>query len=291
MASATCSKELMKVLTTPSKIASALDWKKQIGGSIATIDFHVNRIGLTISHHPDNNTNDESLSSSLSSSSYYSIPMVKKGKQKIPDSSRKQLSELVQDNKVCGFVISWPIQKDTGLMGASCGRTLFAIEELLQQSHQSSLQSPQSHQSQSHQSEEKQNTNNSNSVFTVNRPICLWDSIHEEQPKADIFGRSSVYSRTSTKKEHCASKEQYHQDESIVATKVWEDFVKTNWPDIYATNKQYKNQQSMATKLSSSSLFNNNIESSSSTSTSTPSQEEEQQQEQQQPRKTLAMVA
>ena len=106
MASATCSKELMKVLTTPSKIASALDWKKQIGGSIATIDFHVNRIGLTISHHPDNSitnntstTNDEVSSSS--SSGYYSIPMFTKGKQKIPDSSRKQLSELVQDNKVC----------------------------------------------------------------------------------------------------------------------------------------------------------------------------------------------
>ena len=96
-----------------------------------------------------------------------------------------------------------------------------------------------------------------------------------------------MYSRTSTKKEHCASKEQYHQDESIVATKVWEDFVKTNWPDIYATN-EYQYQHSMATKSSSSSssLFNNNIESSSST----PSQEEEEEEEQQ-PRKTLAMVA
>ncbi|OEU09054.1 hypothetical protein FRACYDRAFT_220676, partial [Fragilariopsis cylindrus CCMP1102] len=276
--SATCSKELMKVLTTPSKIASALDWKKQIGGSIATIDFHVNRIGLTISHHPDNSiTNDEV--SSISSSSYYSIPMLKKGKQKIPDSSRKQLSELVQENKVCGFVISWPLQKDTGLMGASCGRTLFAIEELLQ-SHQSSQSESESEENQQQQKQNSTNSN-SNSVFTVNRPICLWDSIHEEQPKADIFGRSSVYSRTSTKKEHCASKEQYHQDESIVATKVWEDFVKTNWPDIYATNNQYQNH-SMATNAS---LFNNNIESSS---TSTPSQEEE---EQQQPRKTLAMVA
>ena len=190
-------------------------------------------------------------------------------------------------------MISWPILKDTGLMGASCGRTLFAIEELLQQS-QSSHQSPQSlsesESVENQQQQQQHTTNNSNSVFTVNRPICLWDSIHEEQPKADIFGRSSVYSRTSTKTEHCASKEQYHQDESIVATKVWEDFVKTNWPDIYATN-EYQYQHSMATKSSpsSSSLFNNNIESSSSTSTSTPSQEKEE--EQQQPRKTLAMVA
>jgi len=268
MASATCSKELMKVLTTPSKIANALDWKKQIGGSIATIDFHANRIGLTISHHPDSttSTNDESSSSSSISSSY-SIPMSKKGKQKIPDSSRKQLSELVQDNKVCGFVISWPLQKDTGLMGASCGRTLFAIEELLQQPKPSS-------------------------VFSVNRPICLWDggssssssSIHEQEQEQqshqapDIFGRSSIYARTSTKKEHCASKEQYHQDESIVATKVWEDFVKTNWPEIYAANQQHE-QQSIPQSMKSS--FNNNNESSS-----TSSQEQEQQ-----PRRTLTMAA
>merc|ERR1711865_57778 len=100
-----------------------------------------------------------------SSSSYHSIPMVQKGKQKIPDSSRQQLSELVQDNKVCGFVISWPLQKDTGLMGASCGRTLFAIEELLQpQSHQSS------HQLESHPSEsEVEEKQQKQSVFTVNR--------------------------------------------------------------------------------------------------------------------------
>jgi hypothetical protein len=273
MASATCSKELMKVLTTPSKIANALDWKKQIGGSIATIDVHANRIGLTISHHPDaTSTYDESSesseSSSISSSSLsYSIPMHSKGKQKIPDSSRKQLSELVQDNKVCGFVISWPLQKDTGLMGASCGRTLFAIEELLQQPKPSS-------------------------VFSVNRPICLWDggssssssSIHEQEQEQqshqapDIFGRSSIYARTSTKKEHCASKEQYHQDESIVATKVWEDFVKTNWPEIYAANQQHE-QQSMPQSMKSS--FNNNNESSS-----TSSQEQEQQ-----PRRTLTMAA
>jgi len=235
MASGPCSRELMKVLVTPSKIANALDWKKQIGGSIATIDVHADRIGLSISHHPSSSSNsssrssgeDESsssLSSSLSlsslSSSFYSLPIRQKGKFKIPDSSRQQLSELVQENKVCGFVVSWPIQKDTGLMGASCGRTLFAIEELLLQP--SAL---------------------SSSVFTSNRQICLWDGgvhVHDDQIKTDILGRSSVHARTSNQKEYRASKEKCHRDETIVATRVWEDFVKTNWPEIYQQQQQPK---------------------------------------------------
>jgi len=233
MASGPCSRELMKVLTTPSKIANALDWKKQIA-TIATIDVHADRIGLSISHHPSSSSGQDESTSSLSSSSssssssllssslsslFYSLPIRQKGKFKIPDSSRQQLSDLVQENKVCGFVVSWPIQKDTGLMGASCGRTLFAIEELLLQPS-SSLSSAAA----------------ASSVFTSNRKICLWDGgvhVHDDQIKTDILGRSSVHARTSNQKEYRASKEKCRRDETIVATRVWENFVKTNWPEIY----------------------------------------------------------
>ena len=48
-----------------------------------------------------------------------------------PDAKRK-LAGLVHDHQVCGFIVSWPIQQDTGLMGASCGRTLWTIEQLLE---------------------------------------------------------------------------------------------------------------------------------------------------------------
>jgi len=230
MASGPCSRELMNVLTTPSKIANALDWKKQIA-TIATIDVHADRIGLSISHHPSSSSGHDESTSSLSSSSssllpsslsslFYSLPIRQKGKFKIPDSSRQQLSDLVQENKVCGFVVSWPIQKDTGLMGASCGRTLFAIAELLLQPSSSLSSSAAA----------------SSSVFTSNRKICLWDGgvhVHDDQIKTDILGRSSVHARTSNQKEYRASKEKCRRDETIVATRVWENFVKTNWPEIY----------------------------------------------------------
>merc|ERR1712211_165226 len=94
-------------------------------------------------------------------------------------------------------------------------------------------------------------------VFTRDRKLCLWDGVHMEQPPIDKFGRSSVYSRTCEyrhnkqltsggieKYEYRASKEQYHEDESIVATKVWEDFVRNNWPAIYQQQQQRDYSQS-----------------------------------------------
>merc|ERR1712085_83090 len=55
----------------------------------------------------------------------------------------------------------------------------------------------------------------------------------DDQIKTDILGRSSVHARTSNQKEYRASKEKCRRDETIVATRVWENFVKTNWPEIY----------------------------------------------------------
>lgn len=258
---------LMKVLTTPTKIANALDWKKQVGGSIATIDVHADRIGLTISKHPSSagaakqqRMQEQQQSKPVLS---FNIPMRRKGKRKVPDSSRQQLSELVRENNVCGFVVSWPVQSDTGLMGAACGRTLHAIEELLEPPTPTSSSSESSATSSEDNSSTSNDDGSSAAVFTSNRKLCLWDGVHMEQPPVDKFGRSSVYSRTCDYKHHQAttkvdgsgrilennyeyraSKEQYHEDESIVATKVWEDFVKTNWPVLYQQQQRRDYSQS-----------------------------------------------
>ena len=235
-----CSKKLLKVLTTPSKIANALDWKQQIGGSIATIDVHAEKINMTISAHPEETSSSFSSSSSISSKSY-SVPIHKKGLQKIPEASRQQLSDLVRTNNVCGFVVAWPIQQDTNLMGASCGRTLFAIEELLSSPRSSSLSSSLSS---SNDTNDHNNTINE-TIFSRNRKLCLWDgnSNNDNGDNPDIFGRSSVYARTSEKNEHRASKEQYHEDETIVAAQIWDSFVETNWPDIYQQRNHLQQQQ------------------------------------------------
>jgi len=212
------SKQLMRVLATPSRVANALDWKRSTGGAVATLDVHADRIGVRISRHPIQSSSSSSSPSEsmLSRTSYHSFPLSFKGRSKIPESTRQGLSDLIHRYGVCGFVVSWPVQDDTGLQGAACGRTIFALEELLQ---------------------DQGGNNNEHVVFEPGLPICLWDGKHHVST-ADAFGRSPTYARISDKTEHVASKEQYHQDESVVASSVWEDFVRTHWPEIDLEYKQ-----------------------------------------------------
>ena len=243
----------MKALTKPSKVANALEWTKSSGGTVATLNVHADRIGVRISQHPTG-THRQSPSPPPSSSSYHSLPLRRKGLHKIPDSTRQRLADLVKEHNVCGFLVSWPIQGDTGLRGAPCGRTLYVMEELLQQprdepddsSPTASLtldQQPQQQQQQQHgrhqpQHRQKQQQQQQ-SLFVPSRPVCLWNGVHNDPPPAaDTFGRSPVFARTSHRTEHRASKEQYHQDESIVTLDVWEDFVQCYWPEIFQQHQQ-----------------------------------------------------
>jgi len=230
MTASTGSKQLMRVLATPSKVANALDWRRFTGGAIATLDVHSDRIGVRISEHPTPATHLNSASQQQHSkkrraptvSRSVSLPLATKGPSKIPESTRRQLSDLVHHHKVCGFVVSWPLQTDTGAMGAACGRTLFCLEELLRGDETPHLA-----------------RDATRPVFAPSRPICLWDgSLEENQElrsdsslKEDAFGRSPIYARTSDKTEHVASKEQYSQNESRTASTVWDDFAKAHWPE------------------------------------------------------------
>ena len=199
------STKLLRVLATPSNVASALDWKKVSGATVLNLDIHADRIGLAIASHPSHQEEVKTL------------PDIKLASpRKIPPSVQQRLSDVVNDYNVCGFVVSWPVQQDTGKLGASCGRVLFTLENILNDT-----------------------TNNNNSVMTPNRPVCLWDSVHMEQPPTDDWGRNPVYARTTNQTLHLASKEQYHQDENIVAAQVWEDFVQTHWPTIHQQKKLY----------------------------------------------------
>lgn len=139
-------------------------------------------------------------------------------KRAVTPDAKRRLEGLIRDHNVCGFVVSWPVQQDTGLRGASCGRTLWALEQLL--------------------SEDNNDVDNDNDgarpgpLFAPHRPLCFWDGVHTEQPTHDAFGRCSVFARTapSTQTEHFASKEQYHKDESVLAEEVWKDFCDHHWP-------------------------------------------------------------
>jgi RNase H-fold protein (predicted Holliday junction resolvase) len=191
------SQKLTKCLAAPAKLASTLDWRKAVGGSVMSLDIHKDRIGLAISSHPSFEQKAVCLES---------ITLAKKGK--VNQECKERLSQLVKDHKVCGFLVSFPLQQDTGRMGAACGRVLYTLDDLLSDTK----------------------------IVTPNRPLCLWDSLHSTADREDEWGRCAAYTKTSDKSVHIASQEQYNQDENIVATQVWDDFCRVNWPDLSASS-------------------------------------------------------
>jgi hypothetical protein len=193
-ASAAASKGLMRVLATPAKVASSLDWRKA-GGAILTLTIHTDRIEMALSHHPSTGRPSQTLAP---------LPLGRKGRV-VPEESRRLLSDVVKQQRVCAFVASWPLQPDNGKMGYAAGRTLWMIEQLAEDG----------------------------STLSANRPVCLWDGIRAEHSSTDLWGRNPDFARTSQKSLHSASKEQYHADEATVASQVWDDFMKANWPNIY----------------------------------------------------------
>jgi RNase H-fold protein (predicted Holliday junction resolvase) len=199
---------IMKVITTPSKIASSLDWRK-VSGSVLSLDIHPDRIGLALASHP---------SYGEGSSTLEPIKLARKGR--VTEECKEILASIVKDHKVCGVVVSWPLQEDTRRMGAACGRVLYTLERILENSN----------------------------IITPSRPFCLWNDhqCQEKQEEPDVFGRSAVYSKipSSDKHIHKASEEQYSQDENVVAADVWDDFVRVHWPDVY---RQQERQQFAAT--------------------------------------------
>jgi RNase H-fold protein (predicted Holliday junction resolvase) len=193
------SNKLIQLLASPSKIATALDWRK-VGGSALSLDIHKDRIGMAIASHPSFEEPTTTLEP---------IRLVSKGK--LTDEAKDRLEQIVQEHKVCGIVVSYPLQRDTGRMGAACGRVFYTLDELMTDTK----------------------------IIDPSRPLCLWDSVHPQQAVEDAWGRDTNYNRTSSKQIHLASEEQYNQDENVVAAQVWNDFVQTHWPTIHKQNGLY----------------------------------------------------
>eukprot|EP00537_Pseudo-nitzschia_pungens_P012528 CAMPEP_0172385288 /NCGR_PEP_ID=MMETSP1061-20121228/2958_1 /TAXON_ID=37318 /ORGANISM="Pseudo-nitzschia pungens, Strain cf. pungens" /LENGTH=262 /DNA_ID=CAMNT_0013114237 /DNA_START=149 /DNA_END=937 /DNA_ORIENTATION=+ len=217
MAGRSCSKQLYRVLTNPSRVASALDWRKSTGGAIATLNVHADRIGggrrsppfcIFVKIEINANANDPALP-----------VLAAQGPEQLPEASRLALSDLVREHSVCGFVVSWPLQPDTGLAGASCGRTLLALEDLLDSNSSTSTTSS--------------TTSESSSILGPNRPVCLWNGTGVSAPEFDAFGRSPVYARTplNDNHDHDDVSNRYRHDEAIRTEAVWEDFARTHWPE------------------------------------------------------------
>ena len=193
---------ITKFLTSPSKIARALDWKK----SASVLSLHVGKdsMDLAVTSHPSSTT-DEDVILPLPS-----IPLrcqvVKHNQKILQPAVLHELASIVHKFDVCGLVVSWPVQKE-GWCGAPCGRVLFTLDQIA-----------------NHAPEED--------IVSATRPVALWDG-HHFASSEDEWGRSALYSHSSPRKQvHLASKEQY-KDQGSLAAEIAHDYLRHHWPDLY----------------------------------------------------------
>jgi hypothetical protein len=187
---------LSSLLTSPSKVAQALDWKKA-SGSILSVSVNGANIDIAVASHPVSDDEVTSLAS---------IPLkteIKDGSRVLSPKVVGELSKIVHDFSVCGLIVSWPVQEE-GWCGAPCGKVLFTLDQLMAQSK---------------------------TLLSKSRPICLWDTAHH-QPVEDEWGRAEIYAEPSDKAEHRASQEQYLAPKTLAAD-VWNDFCRAHWPELY----------------------------------------------------------
>ena len=236
----TSSSRLHQVLTTPSTVASALDWKKlHHDGTVLTLTIHSNRISAAIASHPALTSTTRALPD---------IPMGRRAT--VTDETKERLHEYLKDHRMCGVVVAWPIQTDTGRMGAACGRVLHTLDQLLLDTTAPSL---------------------SSSSLLQQRPICLWDAGDHSHtpPPPDEWGRTSAFvgktttttTTTTTTRIHRASLEQYHTDEALTPLQVWDHFCQAHWPELTTLQQQTQTQSAITDRqrtLSSSIIVKNN---------------------------------
>jgi hypothetical protein len=210
-----------QLLVAPSRIAHALNWRKATG-KVMALGIAKNSIDVAIVSHPTAIAAGNTSPRWKQPLADRPIPSIRLGSkvnkenkiQVIDDSVMSQLSSIVQRHAddLCGIVVSWPVQEE-GWCGAPCGRVLHALDQIVE--HEQRSHGPQ------------------HPLLSLKRPICLWDYQHHGAvvDPEDAWGRAELYSHTTTKTEHVASKEQYSEPPCTAAL-IWDDFMRAHWPDL-----------------------------------------------------------
>lgn len=183
-----------KALRAPSKIASALDWKRA-SGAILALDVGSKQIGLAIAAHPSFGEAPLPLEP---------LPLTletRNNKRVLSREVSAQLERICASHNISSFVVSWPVE-EKGRCGAACGKVLHTLDSLVDDSN----------------------------VLTDSRPFCLWDPQHTEAPE-DEWGRNPVYGVPAAREG--VEKSRYHRDSSsAVAANVMRDFLRAQWPEL-----------------------------------------------------------
>jgi hypothetical protein len=240
--------ELVRKLSKPTKVASIFDWKKANNCTVLVLNFHKDRIGIAVAYHPstvisssgggapascyeleplrfDNNNKNHNNNNNNGTCTINSTrPLSIASRGAINQICLNRFSDIIEKYKVCGVIVSWPIQHDTGRMGAACGRVIYALEQLWEQSNGGNNNNDNSN----NHNHNNHNNNNNNSVNggsggLLSRPFCLWDAGHidlkqrtDPSRRVDVFGRCASYGGNSSS--DSTSKKDSSDDHSILAS-------------------------------------------------------------------------
>lgn len=206
---------ISRCLTSPKRVAQALEWKK-LSGSILTVAIDRDRLDLAVASHPATCDLPEKLPP-------VPVKTVTVDNQKVlKRCALLELSAIIKDFHVCGIVVSWPVQPE-GWCGFSAGKVMHILDQL-----------------------------SVYNVLTDKTPVCLWDEQHR-LPQDDKWGRSPIYCLTTRKLTHRASQEQYEEQRRVAALRTWNDFSRSQWPDLYdARNYGVETEEVLDDEFSSS---------------------------------------
>lgn len=135
---------ILSVLTSPLKLAERLDRQAfrfhdrcvTSPPKLLCLDIQRHQLNIAIAGHPrrynctndDNNTNNRY--NNTNGRDAVVLPPIPTVGRKISATTVSQLWDVIQQHKVHGFLVHWPIQHDTMRLGAHCGRTLYTLEKL-----------------------------------------------------------------------------------------------------------------------------------------------------------------
>ena len=235
------SNSLLKAIAPAARVSSVLDKGR---GSILGVCVHRDRIemGVVASASGAGHLHRIELLPPLETAR----PGCEGSGRGISAAAVEMFREVVDENRVGGFVVSWPLNLDTGRMGASCGRVLFALESI----QRASSRWPSS----------------PALLFSPQRPACLWhpafsSSVGSPSPsfplageQEDAWGRSSLHARTSSKEVYLASVESYLENEKTDVGGLWRSFYEAHRsepsPEIWARRERDRRRAATAAALS-----------------------------------------
>lgn len=192
------STKLTKCIVAPHRISRILDWNRN-KGSVLALDIGYERVGIALTGH-----------SSKNGVIYPNSPLeyTQNGERNNGinrnDLILREVDKIVEDNRVCAFVVSWPLQRN-GRVGKSCGRVLHVLDHL---------------------------ANGPKPLLSQSRPFSLWEEgiVVDRADQVDKWGRSETFSRVPSVHQKVYSSKGmghdiYNDGSSLTASSMLQDFM------------------------------------------------------------------